>query len=301
MQRKIRNRLLLVFILSFPFLVLLGCFIFLSDELPAWPPMPKQNGYGELVKAGDMVSSNTFDYERMNQPQLARLVSQNAAALSVARTGLFHECAVPVEFSTNYIDAHLDQLSDLKRLAEAFMAEGALAKAESHPDDVVHSDLNAIQLADDASRGGVLLDQLVGTAIEGMGTRQMAGILPQLDAATCRQAAKRLEALDAQRQTWAQVMQQEHNWSRRAFPGLRYELARILTHRIMDQAIQKPEGRFNAQVWKTRQLMIALAARAYELDKGKAPASIGDLAPDYLKAIPQDPATGTNLVFQPAQ
>jgi hypothetical protein len=42
--------------------------------------------------------------------------------------------------------------------------------------------------------------------------------------------------------------------------------------------------------------MIALAARAYELDKGHRPASATDLVPDYLKAVPQDPATGTNIV-----
>jgi len=44
----------------------------------------------------------------------------------------------------------------------------------------------------------------------------------------------------------------------------------------------------------TRQLLIDLAARAYELDKGQSPANVADLVPDYLKAIPQDPFTGTN-------
>ena len=45
--------------------------------------------------------------------------------------------------------------------------------------------------------------------------------------------------------------------------------------------------------------MLALAARAYELDKGHPPASAADLVPDYLKAIPQDPVTGTNLIYSP--
>ena len=49
----------------------------------------------------------------------------------------------------------------------------------------------------------------------------------------------------------------------------------------------------------TRQLLIDLAARAYELDKGQSPANVADLVPDYLKAIPQDPFTGTNLVYSP--
>jgi hypothetical protein len=45
--------------------------------------------------------------------------------------------------------------------------------------------------------------------------------------------------------------------------------------------------------------MISFATRAYELEKGKPPASIADLAPAYLKAIPQDPVTKTNLALNP--
>ncbi len=45
--------------------------------------------------------------------------------------------------------------------------------------------------------------------------------------------------------------------------------------------------------------MIDIAARAYELEKKQPPASIADLVPDYLKAVPQDPLTGTNMVYSP--
>jgi hypothetical protein len=47
------------------------------------------------------------------------------------------------------------------------------------------------------------------------------------------------------------------------------------------------------------QLIIDLASRAYELDKGHRPANLADLVPDYLKAIPQDPFTGTTMVYSP--
>ena len=41
--------------------------------------------------------------------------------------------------------------------------------------------------------------------------------------------------------------------------------------------------------------MLNLAVRAYELEKGERPKDITVLAPEYLKAVPQDPLTGTNL------
>jgi len=67
----------------------------------------------------------------------------------------------------------------------------------------------------------------------------------------------------------------------------------------LNKAVQKGEERFNKQRMKLRQLTIDLAARAYELDKGKPPATVNDLVPDYLKTIPQDPLTGTNIVLRP--
>jgi hypothetical protein len=48
---------------------------------------------------------------------------------------------------------------------------------------------------------------------------------------------------------------------------------------------------------QTLVLMTDLAARAYELDHGAPPKEIADLVPAYLKTIPLDPTTGTNLVF----
>jgi hypothetical protein len=65
------------------------------------------------------------------------------------------------------------------------------------------------------------------------------------------------------------------------------------------KAYNKAEQKFKEQQTKTHQLTIDLAARAYEQDKGHHPASPADLVPDYLKAIPQDPLTGTNLVYSP--
>ena len=58
-------------------------------------------------------------------------------------------------------------------------------------------------------------------------------------------------------------------------------------------------GTFNGNEQREGRLLIDLAARAYELDKGHPPASAADFVPEYLKAIPQDPVTGTNLVYTP--
>jgi hypothetical protein len=121
-------------------------------------------------------------------------------------------------------------------------------------------------------------------------------LVGQLDTKTCRETAATLETLDAQRQTWNDVIQQENAWSRRTFTGLRYRLSLLVSDRSIKQDQEKAEQHFKSQQVKTRQLVIALAARAYEMDKGRRPASAADLVPEYLKAVPQDPATGTSIV-----
>ena len=77
------------------------------------------------------------------------------------------------------------------------------------------------------------------------------------------------------------------------------KLAKLITYRSVRASINKAMEKIHAGTTRRRQMMLSFAARAYELDKDKRPASIADLIPDYLKKIPQDAATGTNLVLIP--
>jgi hypothetical protein len=67
----------------------------------------------------------------------------------------------------------------------------------------------------------------------------------------------------------------------------------------LTKAYQRGEQRFKNQQSQTRHLMVDFASRAYELDKGHPPASLAVLVPAYLQAVPQDPLTGTNMVYSP--
>ena len=130
---------------------------------------------------------------------------------------------------------HLDELAGFKRLARAFAREGRLAEMENRTGDAAKSYLDTIRLGNESARGGVLIDELVGIAIEAIGTSHLQKLVDQLDAKTCRETAAALETLDSQRQTWNEVMQQESDWSRRTFPGLRNELIRLMTRKFIEQ------------------------------------------------------------------
>jgi hypothetical protein len=300
MTVRTRNRLITFSILAGPFIFLFCLLLFWDAEpLPPAPALPNPNGYDALVKAEQMLSADTSDYYETNVDQVRKVALADGAALSLARAGLSNQCRVPLQFTVSYISNHLSDLAGLKRLAQALIAEGRLAEVENRPGDAAKSYLDTIHLANASSHGGVLIDELVGMAIEAMGTSHLQALIPRLDAKSSRYAAAALEVLDSQKQTWNEVMQQERDWSRRTFRGTRYELVRFMSRKTLNQAYQMAELKFEEQQSKTRRLIIELAARAYQLDKGHPPASLTDLVPDYLKAIPQDPLTGTNMVYTP--
>ncbi|HUZ07280.1 MAG TPA: hypothetical protein VMV89_07305 [Candidatus Paceibacterota bacterium] len=298
MTTKTRNWLLVLCIVALPFLTFSG---FIASDFFAPPPLPtlpNPNGYDDFVKAGQMVASNTSDFDKMNEQELQMLVNGNSNSLQLVRSGLQMQCRVALDYSPNS-STLLDQLAGMKRLAQAFAAEGKLAEMENRPNDAAKSYLDAIHFGNESVRGGVLINELVGVAIEAIATSHLANLVHQLDAKSCRESATTLEALDSQRQTWNEFMQQENDWSRRTFPGVRNEIARLMTRKSLLPAQAAANRKLKQQQTRTRQLIIDLAARAYELDKGTPPASLADLVPDYLKAIPQDPSTGTNMVYLP--
>jgi hypothetical protein len=300
MTVRTRNRLIALSIIAAPFVFFLGLLLFWDAEpLPLIPPLPNPNGYEDLVKAGKMADNNTGDFYEMKLEELRGLVAKNSDALQAARTGLQEDCAVPLQFSENYMSQHLSELADYKRLAQAFVAEGRLAEMENRTGDAAKSYLDVIRLGHKSDHGGILIDLLVGIAVEAMGVAHLQNLVDQLDAKSCREAAATLETLDAQGQSWQQVVQQENAWSRRAYPGTKYRLGELVMSSSLKKALQGGERKFNKQQLIARQLLVDLAARAYELDKGHHLANLADLVPDYLKAIPQDPFTGTNMVYSP--
>jgi hypothetical protein len=295
MTKKTRNWLLALLILAFPF-ILFSIFFFsrLADMSPTPPPLPNPNGYGDLVKAGEMVAVESGNYDGMNAAQLRELAGRNTEALALARNGFSNECRVPLQFSTNYLNAHLNELASLKRLAQGFVAEGRLAEMENRTNDAVQAFLDTIHLGNEAARGGVLIDNLVGIAINAMGTANLETQVPRLDASTCLRAAAALETLDSHGQTLKESMQQESAW-RKAYARLQKRAISVTETRSLQNIDASYKRKFNAEEQKKRQLMIALAARAYELDKGHPPASATNLVPEYLKAVPKSPSTGKNL------
>ena len=299
MTKKNRNWLLALFILVFPFVLFFGCLVFMQEPLPPLAPLPSPNGYSDLVKAGKMIKDIVSDYDNASLEKLHGIVLTHAGALSLARSALSNQCGVTLQFSRAYVTNHLPELIGFRSLAYAFVCEGKFAERENRFGDAAKSYLDAVDFGNEIGRGGVLMDTMIGIAIGSVGVGQLQSIVTNLDAKTCRETAATLETLSSQRQTWNETLQQENAWSRRSFSGLQERTLRLyfrlVYYRTRDENLQRAIDTINSAQKKEGQLVIALAARAYELNKGHPPASAADLVPEYLKAVPKDPVTGKNL------
>ncbi len=297
MKTKTRNWLIAIFILVCPFILFLGCLIFMAEEpLPPLAPLPNPNGYEDLVKAAKMVKGETWAYfDNAGLEKLRGIVSTNAATLALARIAFTKQCGVPPQFTKASQTNRVEALEAFKDLAQALACEGKLAEKENRFVDAAKSYLDAVRLGSQITHGGIVLDELAGISAAWYGETQLQGIVTNLDASSCRRDATTLETLAGDRQRMATALQQQEAWERRGL-GWRSEWFKLIYFSARQRNFKNAKEKLDQFQQEENRLLVALAARAYELDKGKTLARVADLVPDYLNAIPQDPVTGTNIV-----
>ncbi|MDB6111984.1 MAG: hypothetical protein JWR69_3734 [Pedosphaera sp.] len=274
--------------------------VLISGLSPKAVPLPNPNGYDNFVKAGRMLVETTkvYNYESLGKEELAALVAKNEAALELVRTGLNQQCRVPDDYSPAYLSRRMPDILSMKQLVVILCAQGRLAELESHTNEAAKLYLSGIHFGQESSRGGVIVSRLVGIACERIALSRLESLTNRLGEPECREVIQAVEILDAKAEPAQETMQQEHAWSRKT-TDLRGKIYALWQRKTLQKQesdfIKKQQG----NALHRRQAMVAFAVRAYALEKGQPPQTLADLVPAYLKAIPQDPFTGTNLVYQP--
>jgi hypothetical protein len=266
---------------------------------PAWTPqMPTPNGFEDFVQGGNRLAGDYSDLKNLSGTALETAVSRDADALRQARRGFSRDCRVPLPPKSADWANHATNLVVLKRLASALVAEGKLAEAQGRTGDAVTAYLDIIRLAHESSRGGIIIHGLVSRTIEAMGENRLEKLVPSLDAVTCRDACEALERIEAKRESAEAVLERERIWVRHAY-GLLEQIGILTRIGEVKRMNNNFASRANGQTTRSRQLEVELAVRAYQLEHGDRPKQLVDLVPTYLRSIPQDPITGTNLVYRP--
>jgi hypothetical protein len=306
------------------------CLLLIPERQAPMPPLPNPNGYDEIRAAvARMTPLRSFDPpirggsdDTLHAALLAD-VENNVEALRLARSGLNEECRVPGENTLTYGTNHVIELARIKALTLAFIAEGELAEREGRLAGAARSYTDAIRLGHAISQGGMLIDALVGIACEAMGINSVKKLVPRLDAQTCRELVGVLEKLESSREPVESVLQQarthgsryrtaeakawqqdrmsargeppsgDQNWTwERLVPSF------IIDIRQMKAAQERTRLKMPRKEVGLRLILLTLAIRAHELEKGTSPTSLAELVPAYLKAVPTDPYSSKPFLYR---
>jgi len=235
---------------------------------------PNPNGYDDFLSASGMLASPQAAEAEPSQASVA----QNVAALRLAREGLGKECVVNLNLAslTNQmitnIGNHLTEISKFKALGQAFIAEGKLAERSGKFDNAARSYLDTIHFGHECCRGGgMIIDLLVGLAIQSMGCHALEGTVSNLTLDATRTAIQDLQKINSRTQPLNEVFQSERTWSRkyaRATYGWRGPIVTLFALKQTKTVQQRLTTKFQAQQAKNKLLLTKLAAHASELEDG---------------------------------
>ena len=292
---KRSSRILLVAVTAICVLALLVVFMIVWAS-PALPPLPNPNACDDFAKAGEVLVAVGGPDLPEDMSQFRVLVSANTEALRLLRLGLTHEYGFPIDrFQTN-ASAVLEMLASYKRLVQLLAANGHLAELEGRTNDAITSYIDALKFGNEISRGGPLINRLVGIACEAIGCSSLAKLVPQLSREHSRRLIADCEDIDAQQVSWDEVWRNESAfmWRQRQNPLLLVvSLAQIRSAKVR---AEEKDRRIKATI---RLLATELSIRCYQQEKGHPPARLDELVPEFLKAVPQDPFSRRPLIYRP--
>jgi len=175
-----RNTRTMLLALVAVFLLAILAVLFLTLGRPPPPvPLPNPNGYDDFLKAASL--RTVGDVFTLDHETLQALVFTNAESLRLLRLGLTRQCALPADSAMTNVSGMLSDLAVMKQLAQLLAAEGRLREMDNRPTDAAQSYLDAIRLGKEMTRGGFIINRLVGIACEAIGGTALSKIVPKLN------------------------------------------------------------------------------------------------------------------------
>lgn len=255
--------------------------------------VPDPNGYLVLANLGSDVEQEALLMTATPGIKALRTVSAaNRERLKEARQALQLPHRVPVNYSL--IEINIDRLNGLRSLARAWRATGALDVAKDRLGEATTNYLDIMRLARVASQGGLVVESLVGAAIEGVGRDGLCRIRASLAPASCLQAIKTLHRLELAREEPAELLTRERIWQQHAYGWP------VRISFIPQVGQSQATNQFNlGAAAKTRLLICDLALRLHLAQRGELPKRLEQLVPDYLPTLPLDPFTERPFIYRP--
>ena len=251
------------------------------------PPTPTRlaivgkNGFDVMTGARDrFILVRAIDYpDQATNAELAAAMKKNAEAMS-----MFREMAkLPFQPPPNWsmIDVHNDT-EFLRYIARAFVADSTLARREGRLDDVLTNVMDLDHIAHNMERSNMMM-VLVSIAVEGMAHQTLAEVRADLDHAQSRRIMEELAEIDANTSAYEDVRAAEDAWAQRTW-GWRKQLYDAFAPATgiddMEGMLVASREAMSRSAVVRRLLLLDLAVRSHQREKGSPPQSLDELGMD---------------------
>ncbi|HVX14124.1 MAG TPA: hypothetical protein VHC22_23260 [Pirellulales bacterium] len=264
-----------------------------------YPPTLADNGYSDLLRAAETVDDPTVNFATLADDELLTYLNKHAQALDLAAQAVHRPIQAVIYESTNDWQL-IAEGKRIRRLSEILAARGRLELDRGRVDEAIPSYLANIELGAGIANGGIMMHDFVGGMCELAGVEGLRKIIARLDDDACRRLAERLAEIDAGREPMENVAAREQFYLAGAYPWKHRlnSLARALfpdepftNDRLLEAAGAEKRARL-------RLLLAHLALRRFWLATNEYPATLGELVPKHLAAVPLDPFADRDLTYK---
>ncbi len=269
------------------------------------PPHPGPNAYQEVLQIVNSISTTTIpDASMAPAKALQAYAQQQQRTAAQLHATLLRPCCVPLDWTPGAKVISINNLQALRNASRFLSACGHGELSAGRVSQAAEHFVDNMRLAHRTAHGGLLIDWLVGVAIEGVGIHDLAPIRHQLALEQISDVRRTLLALEADREPWDVVQRRDRNWTRLAF-GWRGKLETTLEQPLSSWFTPGPSPRsepsYSVEIGRLARFALLLtefALREYILEHGRSPESLNELVPRYLPAVPSDPFSDRPLVYR---
>jgi hypothetical protein len=261
--------------------------------------LPVPNGYDTFLEAGRLLDSSILDDpENASTNALRAEVLKYQRVYDLIRSGLASDCVKPLRYDIEDSSTATSELPLMRSLGRALCGAGHLAKADKNHREALRNYLDAVRLGSAVRNGGLMIDALIGNAIESTGLLHVSNVQPELDA-ECREALRELLAVDQVAEPIHEIIGRDRIWVEHAC-GWQGRLEIAMSDLWPDDENQKQSFALSMQRLQTvrRLLMVELALRAFQLKNDRFPDALTELVPGYLPSVPCDSFSNSPLVYR---
>jgi hypothetical protein len=275
-----------------------GALIWVSSRtggLESSAVLPSPNGYDDFVAAENELEGGLPDLSKVSADELNRILAEHASSLNKARQGLTRECRVPIDYSEAGLTNILDHLALAKTLGLLLREEGHAAEMNSDYSKALQCYADAVKFSWKRFHGGLVIHHLVAVALAQTAEARLESIIPKLNREDYRRGITALLEVEGGEEPIAEILNRDLQWGRSVskMGDLQIMLMKLLPQ--FRKSIDAPALKVQNGTRSRRNLLLRLAARAYELETGKAPVNASELVPAHLSVVPKDPVTGVPL------